>query len=124
MEEFNLEEALAGAKVVTRDGREVKQVTCFDDVAGYNPMIVYGVVNGEVYSWTAEGFYHSEGALCDGDLMMAPKKLGGFVNVYNDLSNPFSLHANKMEANTVNNMTGVDRIACIDLSQFDEGHGL
>ena len=124
MNKFNLKEALAGAKVITRDGREVTQLTCFSDVDDHNPMIVYGVVSGDVDSWTAGGFYHSaEVEKCEGNLIMAPKKLSGFININNNdrcvwTTGPFKTKS------AAKGSSGNNRIACIDLSQFDEGHGL
>ena len=52
---------------------------------------------------------------------MAPKKLSGFVNVYadgrcdGDVFNS-KLHADELQCE--------ERIACIDLSQLEEGRGL
>jgi hypothetical protein len=63
---FNLEEALAGKPVVTRDGREVKKITKFD-VNQTNPYSVYALlgtqtsnfddVNEIIGSWTESGKY-------------------------------------------------------------------
>ena len=70
MKPFNLEEALAGKPVVTRDGRKVK-------IAGYNPesadiLMVVGWVDNLVETWSSEGRYTESG---DGgfDLFMAPE---------------------------------------------------
>ena len=122
MREFNLGLALSGDKVITRDGREVTQVHSFD--AQDTEFNVYGVVDDGVESWTNSGSYHDINELSGADLFMVAKSLGGFINVYNDLSNPFSLHATKIDANTTDNMVSVHRVALIDLSQFEEGHGL
>lgn len=45
MKPFNLERALAGDPVITRDGREVK-------IAGYNPKTHEGV---RILGWLADG---------------------------------------------------------------------
>ena len=69
MKPFNLEAALAGAKVVTRDGREVK-------IAGYNPdgleySTVLAWVSQSVISSRKDGKYHPLSDN-DNDLFMAP----------------------------------------------------
>lgn len=65
---FNLQEALAGNPVVTRDGRKVK-------IAGYNPdaknnEMVIGWVDNVVETWSIEGIYDSMVA-SNYDLFMA-----------------------------------------------------
>ena len=123
MNKFNLKEALAGGKVITRDGSKVEQlITLKTGPKEVWPVIV--VIDGMIERFTCQGRYSELTKEHNSDLFMAPKKLSGFVNVYNDLSNPFSLHATKMEANTRGNMISDHRIALIDLSQFDKGHGL
>lgn len=123
MKPFNLEAALAGEKVITRDGQEVTQLTKFD-VKG--EFVIYGVVNKTMESWTTKGSWNREGTVCNTDLFMAPKKLSGFVNVYP--SGTGQIHLTKSRANGIaNGIANTDRekrLACIDLSQFEEGHGL
>jgi len=63
---FNLEEALAGKPVVTRDGRQVKKITK-SDVNHTNPYSIYALlvtqtsnfndVNEIIGSWTESGKY-------------------------------------------------------------------
>ena len=67
---FNLEAALTGAKVVTRDGREVTQLVKFETTEG-QPL--RGVVNGLVTGWCATGEYF-KGDQDQLDLFMAPQK--------------------------------------------------
>lgn len=117
MKEFNLGEALAGAKVVTRDGREVTQLHRFKISKVYT---LYGVVDEDVCSWTAEGTSIAGCAESHDDLFMAPKKLSGFINVY---SNGVTSCVYKTKE-LANHHACSDRIACIDLSQFEEGEGL
>lgn len=69
MKPFNLEAALAGAKVVTRDGLEVK-------IAGYNEEAeqtsqLAGWLNGSITSWQKNGQYWND-MRSDYDLFMAP----------------------------------------------------
>jgi hypothetical protein len=69
MKPFNLEAALAGAKVVTRDGSEVTQLVKFNiDKAGY---VLYGVLKSEVHSWLINGRYFIVDE-ANNDLFMAP----------------------------------------------------
>jgi len=52
MKPFNLEEALNGAKVVTRNGKEVTQLTKFN---ADEDETLFGVVNKEIASWADDG---------------------------------------------------------------------
>lgn len=116
MIKFDLERALAGDKVITRDGREVTQLVKFDCDNEYQ---VRGVVLRDLCAWTVDGcYYATKNPGCDEDLFMAPKKLSGFANIY---SNGVQIHENKDSADK---LCSDDRLACIDLSQFKEGHGL
>ena len=84
MKPFDLQKALAGEPVVTRDGRPVK-------IAGYNPHAVEGVrilgwAGKTSRSWYCDGKYTEAENGHDADLFMAenPKvKKEGWVNVYN-----------------------------------------
>ena len=120
MNKFNLERALAGEKVITRDGREVSEFTNVRKVKKDSRCIV-GVVGGVMQVWFRNGMLNSCESKCKFDLFMAPKKLSGFVNVYvsGELSSMFET---EKEAGSGSNSIG--RVACVDLSQFDEGHGL
>jgi hypothetical protein len=112
---FDLERALAGDKVLTRSGKPVTEITEFN-LKG-NAFNVYGVVKGELCCWGKQG------SLCSGDeydLFMAPKPLSGFVNIYRDGSTSYA-HTTKKDAD---NVAKLNRTACIDLSQHNEGEGL
>ena len=67
---FDLEKALAGETVVTRDGREVSQVTLFDCSSKY-PLVA--VVDGEVYGFAKTGGHYISGHPSSLDLFMKPK---------------------------------------------------
>lgn len=77
---FNLQEALSGKPVVTRDGRAVK-------IAGYNPeaadksLVVLGWAEGNIVSWCEDGLYieDDENPV---DLFMAPETKDVWVIVY------------------------------------------
>jgi hypothetical protein len=70
MKPFDLQAALAGEKVVTRDGRPVK-------IAGYNPdcanqYAVLGWVGKSYLSWYSDGYAVSPHHAREVDLFMAP----------------------------------------------------
>jgi hypothetical protein len=79
---FNLERALAGDPVVTRDGREVTQLIVFNiDYQMTYP--VHGVCNKDIMQWTKEGKWTvSRREPTNTDLFMKPKKKTYWVNVY------------------------------------------
>ena len=67
---FNLQEALEGKPVVTRDGRKVK-------IAGYNPDAhkmheIIGWANSGSRSWSKDGSFDGT-ENCGADLFMAPE---------------------------------------------------
>lgn len=75
---FNLEEALAGAKVVTRSGKEVKQLTLFNCAATFP---VYALIDGQIESFTVLGNYgYQEDSENDLLLVVEVKKI--YINVY------------------------------------------
>ncbi|PHS21816.1 MAG: hypothetical protein COA84_14905 [Robiginitomaculum sp.] len=120
MDKFDLEKALAGEKVVNKKGEVAGKVVDFGDFDdGYSLRVLIG---GEVGEFTRAGTYFSNDDVSDKDLFMAPKKLSGFVNVYRDVSP--SYHNTKIQANTTDNWPTAHRVALIDLSQFEQGHGL
>lgn len=85
MKPFDLEAALAGAKVITKDGREVKQLTKFDtDIS----RCLVGVVDKLLLSWFEDGRYERNGS--NSDLFMASTtravwiaRYGNYLNVRN-----------------------------------------
>lgn len=81
MKKFNLEEALQGKPVVTRDGRKVSQLVHFKDV--YEEYSVYAVLAGELEKYTKEGkFLESASGPHSYDLFMESAKREGWVNIY------------------------------------------
>jgi hypothetical protein len=57
LKKFDLEKALNGAKVVTRNGREVLQLTKFECINLYS---LVGVVDGAIKRWTEQGKFDTE----------------------------------------------------------------
>jgi hypothetical protein len=80
LEKFDLEKALNGAKVVTRDGREVSQLTKFECINLYS---LVGVVDGVIKRWTEQGKFDTEPveeSHLDLFIAVEPKRI--WVNVY------------------------------------------
>jgi len=78
MEKFNLERALAGEPVCTRDGRDVTQLVKFDIDSDYQ---IWGVINQFMYGWDLDG-KNSNLKDTPTDLFMKPKENAIWVNVY------------------------------------------
>jgi hypothetical protein len=78
LEKFDLEKVIHGGKVVTRDGREVTQLSKFNT---YRKLCLYGVVDDEVESWTIDGQY-SEIGMSNMDLFLEGKLTRGWLNIY------------------------------------------
>ena len=76
---FNLKDALSGAKVVTREGQEVKQLTFFETDDLY---CIYGIVNNTIKSWRKNGSYSISGDNTLYDLFIAVPIQRFWVNVY------------------------------------------
>ncbi len=67
---FDLEKALAGAKVRTKCGKHIEQIHHFKI---QNPFSVYGIFNDQIFSWRIDGSYR-EGTNSDFDLFMVREK--------------------------------------------------
>jgi hypothetical protein len=78
LEKFDLEKVIHGAKVVTRDGREVTQLSKFDT---YDKFCLYGVVDDEVEFWSIEGRY-SEYSTSNMDLYIMAEVARGWLNIF------------------------------------------
>ena len=79
---FNLEAALKGEKVVTRDGREVLELKEFKTPIYSNNQLV-GVISRNLFTFTLEGV-EAFGAVSPRDLFMAPKERVVWVNFYGE----------------------------------------
>ena len=84
MKPFNPERALAGDPVVTRDGREVKDLRHLPS-STVECCRVVAVVNGRVKLYYESGRASPENVWdSPDDLFMAPKKRTVWVNLYDD----------------------------------------
>ena len=84
---FDLEAAKAGKPVYTRDGRKAR-IICFD-AKGTFPIIalIDEKVEEFVLSYTADGKYSGEIAICNKDLIMLSEEHYGWVNIHKDPNN-------------------------------------
>lgn len=81
MKPFDLELAKQGNPVCTRDGRAVR-ILCYDFISPENnPIIVLVKINEKQEGAIFCGL-DGKGPSCDLDLMMAPVKKEGWVNVF------------------------------------------
>ena len=79
LKKFDLEKVIHGAKVVTRDGREVLELTKFENIKDY-PLV--GVLDNEIQSWTIEGYYMDGFEELDADLFLLGEVQSIWVNLY------------------------------------------
>ncbi len=118
---FDLQRALAGDKVVTRDGREVTQLTKFEITENEYPLI--GVVGDRIRSWTIKGQLFRDGRFAECDLFMAPTTVKRWVNFYEtehpDKSNGYAF---KTEA-AAKRAALSNAIAIAVPVEFEEGYG-
>jgi hypothetical protein len=84
LEKFDLERALSGDPVITKEGKEVTQLTCFKDVLHRD--CVYGVVSNQVQCWEIDGSYFLNESDSKHNLFMKPKENTIWVNVYKNIS--------------------------------------
>jgi hypothetical protein len=103
-------------KYRTRNGRDVTIVSTRGN--GRYPIIaiIHYDDRDECESLTDEGKASTSGMGHDHDLIEVKPKLKGFANIYRGVCYP-----SKGAADTY---ASPDRIACIDLSDYEKGHGL
>lgn len=77
---FNLEEALAGKPVVTRDGQEVTQITLFEGTTTSHP--VFAVLEGDILCFNENGMHGINSSSLD--LFMKVRTMTVWVNLYPD----------------------------------------
>ena len=81
MKPFDLEKAMAGAHVTTKDNKPVTNLTLLKDIT-VDEFKLVGVVDGEFERWTEEGTSVFEDD--NSDLFMPSERCEGFVNVYRE----------------------------------------
>jgi len=83
MKPFNLEQALAGKPVMTREGRKVVRIF-YAEEACENSQVICVFETGVVFPYYKDGAYTTSSSV--NDLVMAPTKKEGWINIYNVLS--------------------------------------
>jgi hypothetical protein len=78
MRPFNIDLWKAGEPVITRDGREVEELTYFESKKG--PYKLCGTLNGLLESWTIDGFFQECKSESNDDLFHPEPEM--WVNVY------------------------------------------
>ena len=103
MKKFNLEEALSGKPVVTRDGREVSYLTLFNSDIENLPLV--GLVDGFIRTYTKDGKFFSDKRCADLDLFMASEKVTKWVNVFPNKDGRYysSMYLHDTEQEAINN---------------------
>ena len=84
---FNLENAMKGDPIFTRDGRKARIVSL--DAKGSRQLVALVTeINGDEeetpYKYHLDGSYNSKDIPSDNDLMMISKNSEGWINIYND----------------------------------------
>lgn len=90
MKPFDLEKALNGHPVVTRDGRKVTEIHYFKTVGRHYKL--YGAVNepeygDSVHSWTDQGIFQ-KGKESHLDLFLESVQKTVYINVFRTLDHP------------------------------------
>jgi hypothetical protein len=78
LQKFDLERVIHGAKVVTRDGRDVLKLTNF----GLEDYPLVGVLDDGINSWTIDGYYQDKNEESEKDLFLSVESKSIWVNVY------------------------------------------
>lgn len=78
---FDLEKAINGEPLITRDGRNVDEFYYFKTSKSNQPL--KAVINGTIYEYSLDGKYVTE-IICNHDLFMKPKVLKCWVNIFSD----------------------------------------
>jgi hypothetical protein len=83
LKKFDLQKALNGAKVVTRDGKELTQLHIFDNVESHYP--VYGCIENSIARWTTDGCFLNNDSKNENDLFIEVEVKSVWQNVYTDM---------------------------------------
>ena len=97
MKLFDLEAALNGEQVVTRDNKKVSQLTYFETISDD---CLCGVISGEMHTWTNKGKYYEESAT-PFDLFMADNDQSFWVARVGDNLRP-GTYSTKQECQMAN----------------------
>lgn len=84
MKPFDLERALAGDPVVTRDGREIGEIYWFRNPEIRSPVFAEIKTYNDVYRYSKDGKFATYETA--NDLFMAPKITSRWINIYKGMS--------------------------------------
>ena len=107
MKEFNLELAKSGHHVQTRDGRPAR-IICYDRKEKDYPIVALIEHNDGTETtvhYTIDGKFFIDG-VDEYDLVMAPVKREGWINIYKDNSSGNKIYDTKEEATKYSNISG------------------
>lgn len=82
LKNFDLEKALAGETVITRDGRPVTEVYQFRSISMGKSLAA--VINGNILWFYKNACFFTDATPHQSDLFMAPTTVERWVNVYKD----------------------------------------
>ena len=94
MIKFNLEKALNGEAVVDGEGNPVTDIHLF---SAKDTHPVYGIVNGEICSWSKEGIFLDCNA-SNNNIYMAPISKSGWINILADVNHVSLIFNTKEDA--------------------------
>lgn len=118
MKPFNLEKALAGDPVVTRDGKTVSEIVHLKTVPASQCIIF--VIDGRAHECSESGkFYFDQDVESVNDLFMAPKIVmrEGWINIYPNSKVGYYMHPTKMAADCI---AEENRVACVKVEWREE----
>jgi hypothetical protein len=104
MKPFNLEAALAGAKVITGSKKPVTDIAYFPSISGSHK--VYTVIYGHIATFTVTGRISDENPNLLMDLFMAPVIKEGWINIYKDEKPGECIYKTKEDAILASGWTG------------------
>ena len=115
---FNLEKALAGDPVVTRDGKKVTEIVRLKTVDNIHCNII-GVVDGIPRHYEMDGVCNEGFVIPHLQLFMAPKivKKSGWLNIYPNDKVGYYMHQTKMTADC---NAEENRLACVKVEWEEE----
>jgi hypothetical protein len=116
MKPFNLEAALAGAKVINGNGNPATNLAYFSSDRGVYR--VSAIIKGDTCYFTETGRISKESPNAFLDLFMAPDISEGWVNIYKKRKLGYRVHKTEEEAraNASRNL-----IACVRIEWEDQG---
>lgn len=119
MKPFDLELAKAGHPVQTKDGSQVR-ILCFDRKNGTYPIVSLLENDGYevILKYTIDGKFYEGGEDSNLDLVMAPEKHEGWINIYRREEGTINVggyHKTKEDAEAKIKFCGFEHIATVKI---------